>query len=1008
MKINKVKFKNINSLKGEHVIDFEDDKLSNAGLILITGPTGSGKTTILDVITLALYNKIPRFGNISKNAISGQGSIITHHTKDAFAEVFYTVNNITYVSKWSVAYNRNNNLNDYNMELWNLNTSTTITDKKGDIPEANEKIIGLNYDQFIKSILLSQGEFAQFLKASHEERALLLEKITGTHIYRNIGKLTFEKHKIAKENIEIETNALKHLEIKTEEEITAIQNEIRKLNVDSNNITSKINSFLDQKNKANLYTTIKSEIEKIKLELIKNENLKSSIAQKKSKLALHEKLILYKDALTRFIKSKDQYKAKTFELELLVAKEQQIKEELSTLLIESKSILKESSSETNLLEDFTKFEIKFTALEKESNRYKEEGNAVRNSTNVIATNLSAAIIPWFKTNVSPELALTKINETLREVNNYLFENDIQETTGIAQFSMENNNINSLLIGYNDALLMIKEQEIVNKSIEENNNKIIAEHINIKKLLSEIETIQVKKKENLDHLTMLQKEKDENFKKLELTDIRNTLIENDPCPLCGSLHHPYVEHNAIFSIGETEIKINEIDKLIQSLTQSETQKTTQLATSKAHVTNWEQQNQDAGKRAIEIKARLTSFQDQGNSIDKIEETITALKEKQNTNNKILIALENRNLLTPLKEKYEVLHQISDRFRAIQIELKSLTEVEKPIELLTILKQKFNINQNYKNENTHQLNEIRYVVEILQKEIAEGESNLLPLIKLIGIDDVETAISSILSEKTFSEIKNEIEKIENDGKTLESNLNLKSKELSDIEKETQGLPALQIIEEELNTLNNNQKENRERTGVLNQIITNNEEHKIKITNHQTQLNMLSKELRKWDLLKEAINADANGKNYSNFAQELTLQHIIILANNRLTRLSDRYLLSAKANDLFVIDLYQANIERSVKTLSGGESFIVSLALALSLSDLASQNIKLDCLFIDEGFGSLDSDMLDVVISTLEKLQSESEKTIGIISHVDSLRERIVTQIKLNKNHQGYSTIEIGFVN
>lgn len=1008
MKINKVVFKNINSLKGEHVIDFEDDKLSNAGLILITGPTGSGKSTILDVITLALYNKIPRFGSISKNVISGQGSIITHHTKDAFAEVFYTVNNVTYVSKWSVAYNRNNNLNDYNMELWNLNTSTTITDKKGDIPEANEKIIGLSYDQFIKSILLSQGEFAQFLKANHEDRALLLEKITGTHVYREIGKLTFAKHKTARENLELETNALKHLQIKTQEEIDSILSEISNLKTDSQHYELKINELLTQKNKVDQYNGILKDIENIKNELIKNESLKSAIAQKKSTLALHEKLNIHKDGLSRYLKSKDQHASKSNELQKLVSKEKDIKEELSKLFIESESIIKINSEESTLLNDFTQFEIKFTSLEKELHRLKEEGNSVRNITNDIASRLNASIIPWFKTNLSPELALISINETLAEVNEFLNQNKINEKVSIAQFGEENNHLNAQLLLYNDVLQITKEQDALNKLIEENKIKIITENENIRKFSTEIETIHNQKKEKSDTLIMLQKEKDENFKKLELTEIRNTLIDNEPCPLCGSINHPYVEHNAIFSIGETEIKINEIDKHLKSLTLAENQKTTEMATSKANIKNWEKQNHLSDEKFFEINTRLKAYQNQGIGMENIEETIVGLNEKQKTNNHILIALEKRNLLAPLKEKYESLQHISVRFRAIQAEMKSLTDAEKPMEIINSLKLKFNANQNNRKENAIQLSEVRYTLESLQKEITEAENKLLPIIKSLGIHDAAAAVINILSEEAFTKIKTEIEKVENDGKTLESNLNLKSKELSNIENEINGLASIQIIENELVLLNNKQKENRERTGVLNQILSSNEENKNKISNQEIQLNHLRKELRKWELLKEAINADANGKNYSNFAQELTLQHIIILANKRLTRLSDRYLLRAISNDLFVIDLYQANIERSVKTLSGGESFIVSLALALSLSDLASQNIKLDCLFIDEGFGSLDSDMLDVVISTLERLQSESEKTIGIISHVDSLRDRIVTQIKLNKNHQGYSTIDIGFVN
>ncbi len=168
-----------------------------------------------------------------------------------------------------------------------------------------------------------------------------------------------------------------------------------------------------------------------------------------------------------------------------------------------------------------------------------------------------------------------------------------------------------------------------------------------------------------------------------------------------------------------------------------------------------------------------------------------------------------------------------------------------------------------------------------------------------------------------------------------------------------------------------------------------------------------LKKYELLNQLIG-DAAGKNFANFAQELTMQHIVILANRRLSGLTDRYELVVPTNDgrtdLYIRDLYLGGTERSVKTLSGGETFILSLALALSLSDLASRNVRLDSLFIDEGFGTLDNDTLDVVISTLEKLQEENAKTIGIISHVESLKERIVSQIRLIRDNSGLSRIQI----
>jgi len=136
--------------------------------------------------------------------------------------------------------------------------------------------------------------------------------------------------------------------------------------------------------------------------------------------------------------------------------------------------------------------------------------------------------------------------------------------------------------------------------------------------------------------------------------------------------------------------------------------------------------------------------------------------------------------------------------------------------------------------------------------------------------------------------------------------------------------------------------------------------------------------------------------------------------IVRLTDRYQLLIREqgdatqdknlDQLMVIDQYQGDLLRSVETLSGGESFLVSMALALGLSDLAARNIKINSLFIDEGFGSLDPDTLDMAITTLEKLQAEDGKTIGIISHVDTLKERIVCQVKVNKGGNGYSSIEV----
>ena len=150
------------------------------------------------------------------------------------------------------------------------------------------------------------------------------------------------------------------------------------------------------------------------------------------------------------------------------------------------------------------------------------------------------------------------------------------------------------------------------------------------------------------------------------------------------------------------------------------------------------------------------------------------------------------------------------------------------------------------------------------------------------------------------------------------------------------------------------------------------------------------------------------FNDFAQDLTLSRLLLLANKRMEQLSDRYTIDTAMPDeddsLIAIDDHMGGQRRSVKTLSGGETFVLSLALALGLSDLASRKVRIDSLFIDEGFGTLDPETLDQTMDTLEKLQVESEKTIGVISHVESLKERIQTQIMLKRDGHGYSKLEI----
>jgi exonuclease SbcC len=164
--------------------------------------------------------------------------------------------------------------------------------------------------------------------------------------------------------------------------------------------------------------------------------------------------------------------------------------------------------------------------------------------------------------------------------------------------------------------------------------------------------------------------------------------------------------------------------------------------------------------------------------------------------------------------------------------------------------------------------------------------------------------------------------------------------------------------------------------------------------------------WQRLSSLIGS-ADGARYRRFAQGLTLDHLIYLANRQLVGLHGRYQLIRKSVgelEMDVVDTWQGDAARDTRTLSGGESFLVSLALALALSDLASHKTSIDSLFLDEGFGTLDGETLEIALDALDSLHA-SGKMIGVISHVEALKERIPLQIKVGKSvGVGFSTIEV----
>ena len=201
----------------------------------------------------------------------------------------------------------------------------------------------------------------------------------------------------------------------------------------------------------------------------------------------------------------------------------------------------------------------------------------------------------------------------------------------------------------------------------------------------------------------------------------------------------------------------------------------------------------------------------------------------------------------------------------------------------------------------------------------------------------------------------------------------------------------------------KELRDAIAGLKHKLSENTAAQERIREKQSAIEAQKNECHRWEKLHGLIGS-ADGKKYRNFAQGLTFELMVSHANRQLAKMTDRYLLvrdDEEPLELNVMDNYQAGEIRSTKNLSGGESFIVSLTLALGLSKMASRKVRVDSLFLDEGFGTLDEEALETALETLSGLQQDG-KLIGIISHVSALKERISTQITITPASGGRSNL------
>ncbi|NRB52179.1 MAG: AAA family ATPase [Saprospiraceae bacterium] len=341
-------------------------------------------------------------------------------------------------------------------------------------------------------------------------------------------------------------------------------------------------------------------------------------------------------------------------------------------------------------------------------------------------------------------------------------------------------------------------------------------------------------------------------------------------------------------------------------------------------------------------------------------------------------EERKLEQALADRQKVLHDLEQALASLQARKESSQNQEK------------------------QLRQQMLDTQQLEKELLE---QLEKAIQNSAFEDLAALKKALLPVE-------EVERLQSLRQDWERRKLTVGQSLKDIQEALQPLEELQLpvtelpsLQEALQLEEGSYQEMQQQIGAMRERLERHREQESRAGKLLKSIAAQEKELLRWAKLNDLIG-QADGKKFRIFAQGLTLNKLVFLANQHLKQLNGRYLIQKSSDqdlELIIVDTFQADNTRSMNTLSGGESFLVSLALALALSDLAGKHAQIQSLFIDEGFGTLDENSLDLAITTLENLQANG-KTIGVISHVQALKERISTQIKLVKKGSGFSDLQV----
>lgn len=953
MKILAIRLKNLTSIEGTVEVDFTAEPLCSAGIFAISGPTGAGKSTLLDALCLALYDKAPRFAasvesvnlaDVGDNRInqSDVRNLLRRGTSDGYAEVdFLGVDGHRYRSCWSVRRTRNKvsgSLQPQMMEVKELDTGKEFQGTKKELLAQLVELIGLTYEQFTRTVLLAQNDFATFLKSKGAAKAELLEKLTGIGVYSFISQEVFARNKAAQEEVALIHNKMSVIELIPEEEQLALQKEKELL---AEKRSEGIKLLAEQNAQLNVVRSLKTQEE---LRTKKQKEEQGEQARLKTALDI---LASQEEGLVRF---KAQWEAiqpdlkRARQLDVQIQSQQEGYIQSQQLLQAARKQVQEQDKRKRMVEE--QLHLSYQTL--------------RRLLNVAGTEDS--------------LRLEQVEETLRQEEGNL-------SAGIETNEKRLERLNAF--GYPS---LAEEQVKLQKELARQQNiRQLTEAL--KKAMSEIEHLE---KEAADCSKELS-EREVALKTVQrlyenarmavgkdVKALRRQLEEGEACPVCGSTSHPYHREQEVVDtlFRNMEQEYNAATAVYQQVNN----RSIALQRDLAH------QKMIAGQ----VREQLSAFQKESTDTGNEEQIQQRLGELAK------LILEYRNLyaewqrgdeeIKKLRSHYEALRENVSRCRLAMQKVSAANEQSVLLQNAAIAEQK------------------RF--EVIEKALDTLRRERSGLLKGKSADEAEAAVA-----RREGELNLALEKARKEVETAQNGLSGLQGELKQIASSIEELQVrqkqIEFPEQLPEAIKKQQEENLNTERSLSII----EARLLQQAKNKAAVEQIAKELSekqsvadRWAKLNKLIGS-ADGAKFKVIAQSYTLNLLLLHANKHLSYLSKRYKLQQVPGTLAlqVVDCDMCDEIRTVYSLSGGESFLISLALALGLSSLSSNNLKVESLFIDEGFGSLDAESLRTAMEALEQLQMQGRK-IGVISHVQEMSERISVQVQVHKKVNGKSVLSV----